>query len=66
MLIKTGDGKILDLVDSNDESLDDAKTRVALDEATSAAQKSEENLSKNGNKTDSTMQADSQSDAETK
>lgn len=68
MLIKTGDGKILDLIDSGDERTDDAKARTALEKATQAARKSEEDLSKekSGNKTDSSMQADAQSDAETK
>lgn len=63
MLIKTGEGKFLELVDG-EENIDDSKTRTSLDKAKKAIKKSEENLSKDGNKKDSSKQAD-ELDAET-
>lgn len=50
MLVKRGDGKILDVIKEGDERLDDDKARKAL----SAAKNSVED----GNKTDSTVEAE--------
>lgn len=50
MLIKTGDGKILDVIKDNDDKLDDDKTRKALRVA--------KNLVEDGNKTESTVEAE--------
>ncbi len=51
MLIKTGDGKILDVIkDGADDRLDDIKTKKALRTA--------KNLVEDGNKKESTVEAE--------
>lgn len=50
MLIKRGDGKILDVIKESDERLDDDKTRKALQVA--------KNIVEDGNKTESTIEAE--------
>lgn len=53
MIVKTGDGKILEVI-KDDPKMDDKKTRKALDEVKKATQESlAENLSKDGNKSES-------------
>ena len=54
MLIKTGDGKIIGVVKSDDDSVDDKKTRKALDSVLLDS----ENLKKNSNNSESTSEAD--------
>lgn len=50
MLVKIGDGKILDVIKAEDERLNDDKTRKALQAA--------KNLIEDGNKTESTVEAE--------
>ncbi|HLG26275.1 MAG TPA: hypothetical protein VI423_00650 [Paenisporosarcina sp.] len=58
-MVKTGDAKILDVINENDERVDDKKTHRAL---AKAKQGSSNN---SGNKVESTVVEDTQ-DAETK
>lgn len=50
MLIKTGDGKILDIIKENDDRFDDNKIKKALRIA--------KNIIEDGNKTDSTIEVE--------
>jgi len=50
MLVKRGDGKILDVIKESDERLDDNKARKALQVA--------KNIAEDGNKIDSTIEAE--------
>ncbi len=50
MLVKRGDGTILNVIKESDEKIDDDKARKALQAA--------KNLVEDGNKTDSTIEAE--------